>query len=249
LHPIQAQKVALAQPGCQLSSRAHDVAALLSSLSESVPPGARIGQKDELRERFGASSGSFNEGLKIAQDRGAVEVRRGPGGGIFAVERTILGRLGGELMTLDTGDPSVADALRMRNALDPLLVSDALDHATMADISRLRGYLDELEQAIEAWNIEDFMKASTDYQRHMLSLSPNTMLRPVFGALLDILEREAVPISTMGGAVTKEGLRARLAFFARMTAALESRDREAAYAVMVESTVGWRPYLPREQGD
>lgn len=232
----------------QLSSRAHDVAALLSSLSEGVQPGVRLGQKDELRKQFGASSGSFNEGLKIAQDRGAVEVRRGPGGGIFAVERTVLGRLGGELMTLDTGDPSVADALRMRNTLDPLLVSDALDHATMADIARLREYQDLLEQAIETWNIEDFMKASTDYQRHMLSLSPNAMLRPVFGALLDILEREAVPISTMGRAVTQEGLRARLAFFERMTAALERRDREAAYAVMVESTVGWRPYLPQAAG-
>ncbi|MBO0908333.1 FadR/GntR family transcriptional regulator [Arthrobacter sunyaminii] len=230
----------------QSSSRAHDVAALLSSLSESSPPGARLGQKNELRERSGASSGSFNEGLKIAQDRGAVEVRRGPGGGIFAVERTVLGRLGGELMTLDTGDPSVAEALRMRNTLDPLVVSDALDHATMADITRLREHLGQMEQSIKTWDMNGFMKACTNYQRHVLSLSPNAMLRPVYGALLDILEREGVPISTMGGAVNEEGLRARLAFFMRMTAALESRDREAAYAVMVESTVGWRPYLPRE---
>jgi hypothetical protein len=38
-------------------------------------------------------------------------------------------------------------------------------------------------------------------------------------------------------------MKARLAYFERMTNALESRDLDAAYTVMVESAVGWRPYL------
>jgi hypothetical protein len=38
-------------------------------------------------------------------------------------------------------------------------------------------------------------------------------------------------------------MKARLAFFERMTNALESRNLDEAYAVMLESTVGWRPYL------
>ncbi|MGW6174198.1 FadR/GntR family transcriptional regulator [Arthrobacter sp. NPDC055138] len=230
--------------GQQRHSRAHEIAEALSALSEQSRPGERLGQKDELRARFGASIGSFNEGLKLAQDRGVVEARRGPAGGIFAVARTVLGRLGDELMTLDATDPTVADAWRMRNALDPLLVSDALDHATMADIDRLRHYERLMTKAISAWNLPDFIRATMDYQRHMVSLSPNVMFRPVFGALLDVLERGAAPVSASGGTVTEEGLRARLAFFERMTGALESRDRAAAYAVMVESAVGWVPYLP-----
>lgn len=230
----------------QTRSRAHEVVDALSDLSERAKPGERLGNKDELRQRFGTSVGTFNEGLKIAQDRGLVEVRRGPGGGIFAVARTVLGRLGDELLTLDVSDPSVAEALRMRNALEPLVISDALEHATMADITRLRSCVELMEGAITAGDLPGFVHAVMDHQRHMVSVSPNAMLRPVFTTLLDILERDAAPVSSTGGAVTEAGLRRRLEYVIKMTDAMESRDRQAAYTAMVESTVGWRPYLPQE---
>src|SRR5437868_349836 len=204
----------------QTRSRAHEVVEALSDLSARAEPGERLGQKDELRQRFATSVGTFNEGLKIAQDRGLVEVRRGPGGGIFAVARTALGRLGDELMTLDASDPSVAEALRMRNSLDWLVISDTLEHATMADITRLRDYVNRMEEAIAARDLPGFVHWVMEYQRQMVSISPNVMLRPVFVALLDILERDAAPVSNAGGAVTEEGLRHRLEFFIRMTDAL-----------------------------
>lgn len=69
-------------------SRAHEVAQALAERSRAAQPGERLGQKADLRDLVGASIGSFNEGLKLAEARGVVTVRRGPQGGIFAAEPT-----------------------------------------------------------------------------------------------------------------------------------------------------------------
>ena len=224
-------------------SRAQEVVAGLTERSDAAADGARLGQKEELRLEFGVSVGAFNEALKMAHDRGIIEVRRGPGGGIFAAKQTAMGRLAGELMTLNVEDPSVAEVFRMRNSLDPLLISDAIDHATMIDINELRSITGEMETAIAKQDLKGFHHLAMDYQRKLLAISPNTMLRPVLSTLFDIIERDAVPVLTGSDRVTPGSMRARLEFFERMTNALESRNLEAAYTVMVESAVGWRPYL------
>jgi DNA-binding FadR family transcriptional regulator len=214
-------------------SRAQEVVVGLTERSEAAVDGARLGQKEELRLEFGVSVGAFNEALKLAHDRG----------GIFAAKQTAMGRLAGELMTLNVEDPSVAEVFRMRNSLDPLLVSDAIDHATMFDINELRSITHDMEQAIAQEDLKAFHHLAMDYQRKLLAISPNAMLRPVLSTLFDIIERDAVPVLTGSDRITPGSMKARLAFFERMTNALESRNLDEAYAVMVESTVGWRPYL------
>ena len=224
-----------------LHSRAQDVAEALAELSRGARTGERLGQKAELREQVGGSVGSFNEGLKLAEARGVVTVRRGPHGGVFAAEPNMLRRLGDALLTLDVSDPSVRDAFRIRNSLDPLLITDALENATLADIDVLRGFERAMDRAIARWDLDAFLGGMLGYQRHMLSLSPNVMLRALLGAVFDFLELQAVPVST-GGELSEPGLRARLALFTRMTEALGRRDLAAAYEVMAEAAVGWTPY-------
>jgi DNA-binding FadR family transcriptional regulator len=224
-------------------SRAQEVVVGLTAMSDDAKDGERLGQKEELRTTFGVSVGAFNEALKMAHDRGIIVVRRGPGGGIFAAKQTAMGRLAGELMTLNVEDPSVAEAFRMRNTLDPLLISDAIDHATMADIHQLRDIIREMQRAIQAEDPKAFHHFAMDYQRYLLNISPNSFLKPVLSTLFDIIERDAVPISTGRDKVTSASLTARLSFFIQMTNALESRNHAQAYDVMVESAIGSCPYL------
>jgi DNA-binding GntR family transcriptional regulator len=113
----------------------------------------------------------------------------------------------------------------------------------MIDINELRSITGEMEAAIAKQDLKGFHHLAMDYQRKLLAISPNTMLRPVLSTLFDIIERDAVPVLTGSDRVTPGSMRARLEFFERMTNALESRNLEAAYTVMVESAVGWRPYL------
>lgn len=229
--------------GKRTISRAQEVVAGLTERSTVATEGARLGQKEDLRQEFGVSIGAFNEALKMAQDRGVIEVRRGPGGGIFAVTQTAMGRLAGELLTINVEDPTIAEVLRIRNSLDPLLISDAIDRATMADINDLREITSRMEASILRHDPGEFHHLAMDYQRRIVAISPNTMLRPVLNAIFDIIEKEGVPVSSGSDKISQASMSARLTFFVDMTAALESRNIEKAYVVMIDSTVGWRPYL------
>jgi DNA-binding FadR family transcriptional regulator len=229
--------------GSRTISRAQEVVAGLTERSLAAADGTRLGQKEELRQEFGVSIGAFNEALKMAHDRGVIEVRRGPGGGIFAAKQTAMGRLAGELMTVSVDDPTIAEVFRMRNSLDPLLISDAIDHATMADINDLTDITRDMEAAVVQSDPRTFHHLAMDYQRRILAVSPNTMLRPVLSTLFDIIENDGVPISPGSEKISQSSMKARLVYFERMTSALESRNLDAAYEVMVESAVGWRPYL------
>ena len=49
-----------------------------------IPPGSRLGTKEDLRRRYDVAYGTLNEALRILQQRGYVMSRTGPGGGLFA---------------------------------------------------------------------------------------------------------------------------------------------------------------------
>ena len=115
-------------------SRPEVTAEQLAAMAAAAEPGHRLGAKGELRALYGGSVGTFNEALRIAQARGVVTVRRGPGGGLFASRQSPMVRLGNSVLALDEDAATVAEAVRLRNALDPLLIEDALEHVTEATV-------------------------------------------------------------------------------------------------------------------
>src|SRR6202167_5067580 len=136
------------RPGPRLS-RGESAAAQLITIAEAAAPGDRLGSKEELRARCAVSVGTFNEALRITQSRGVVLVRPGPGGGVFAAAQSPMVRLGNSVLALDGDQTSVAEAIRIRDALDTLLIEDALWHASPADIAELREILAEMAAAVQ----------------------------------------------------------------------------------------------------
>ncbi|UNO42645.1 FCD domain-containing protein [Streptomyces sp. MST-110588] len=202
-------------------SRAETAADRIADRIARTRPGARLGTKEELRAECGVSVGTFNEALRLLQTRGLVTVRPGPGGGLFAAQPPPAARLDAWARSLDERHPE--EALRIRDALDPLLVEDALWHASPADIAELRRHVAALDQAAGAADPVAFARADRLLRTHLAALSPSTLLRSLYEGLLAAVER-AESASTPETHV----LRARYDRLAALVDALDARDRDRA---------------------
>ncbi|GGF30563.1 FadR/GntR family transcriptional regulator [Subtercola lobariae] len=212
------------------ANRAEEAAAALQKLAAAAEDGERLGSKDELRELAAVSVGTFNEALKVAEARGVVTLRRGPGGGIFAAPTSSFVRMGNLMLGLEGDASTVADALRMRNALDPLIIGDALEHSSSADIADLRALIDELHLATERNDTAAFGHGLWRFQVRIAQISPNALLRTIFISLLEILDEHSVPRGTIS--FSDAEFRTQFAMYVRMTDAFAARDRQAAFGVM-----------------
>lgn len=213
------------------ASLAEQVATQIERMARDEEPGSRLGSKDELRELVGVSVGTLNEALRIAQARGTVTLRRGPGGGIFSAQTTSLMRLGAQIVGLETDAHTVRDALRMRNALDHLALADAVENVGPEDIRELREMILRMREQIARGEIDSFIKWHWDFQVRVTNISPNQLLRTVFNGLVDILNEYAVAVfpHNSDGEIDPDR---QLEMHERMVAALEAKDRDAVFGVM-----------------
>jgi DNA-binding FadR family transcriptional regulator len=208
--------------------RAEGAADRIAALVARTEPGARLGTKDELRLLCQVSVGTFNEALRLLQSRGLVTVRPGPGGGLFAAEQSPMVRLGNTVLALDSGQTDVADAIRIRDALDPLLIEDALWHGSPADIAELRRDLAAMAEAVAAEDPRAFVHANWHLHARIAAISPNPLLRSLYSSLLDVIESHTLTVLPVGEQPLLEYLGERHALHAELVDALEQRDRERA---------------------
>ncbi len=174
-----------------------------------MKPGTRLGTKSELRQACSVSVGTFNEALRLAQARKLVDVRPGPGGGLFATDQPPLVRMGNLVLTLDAEEASVSDAIRIRDALDPVVVSDAAWHSSPADFARYRDQLDAMADARRRGDLVAFMDANWQLHELLLSVNPNAMLRAIYTTLLEIIRSHAVGLHVADGHDDDELMRSR----------------------------------------
>lgn len=223
------------------ADRAVMAANRIEELAARAGLGERLGSKDDLRQLCSVSVGTFNEALKIAQARGVVSLRRGPGGGIFAAHQTPLVKLGNQMLTIDNGESVVADAQRMRDALDPLVIEDALLHSSATDVLDMREELASMDQAMASNDVPAFLHGNWRFQACIAKISPNIVLRSVFLGLLEILEQHAVTLPAAPDHPLPEVLQRRFMLYERMADAIEARDHDAALQVMREHNAGVQP--------
>ncbi|RMI46226.1 FadR/GntR family transcriptional regulator [Streptomyces triticirhizae] len=216
------------------SGRAERAAEKVAELVESVPPGSRLGTKEELRTLCGVSVGTFNEALRLLQSRGLVTVKPGPGGGLFSAEQSPMVRLGNSVLALDTQANDVADAVRIRDALDPLLIEDALWHASPADIAGLRRHIAAMEEAKDAADPVAFVHANWRLHAAIAATSPNALLSSLYTHLLDLIERHTLTVLPASDQPLGEYIAHRHELHRDLVDALDRRDRDEALRLIHE---------------
>lgn len=158
-------------------------------LSKALAPGHRLGTKEDLRTTWDVSVGTLNEALAILQAGGLIDLRPGPGGGVFVAERPSLVRLGHSVLNIRGESMMVAEAIVVRDSLDPLVAAEAAMHRTPADVADLVALLAELKASLG----EDptvWLRSNWELHRRIAQISSNRVLVTIYTGLLDYVTEE-----------------------------------------------------------
>jgi DNA-binding FadR family transcriptional regulator len=200
--------------------------------SEQLAPGYRIGTKQDLCERYGVAPATLGEAMRVLRARGVIEVRPGPGGGLFVAEQSPLIKLAHAVLALRQDGATVNDVVEVLDALDEAVMRDALLHRSATDVRELKELLAELT---EVWDDPVAgLHCNWRLHRRIAAISPNEVLRTFYMHLVEYIEAESVGSSTnfdvMGfHADTDE----RLQTHKDLVASIESRDEAAMMRALV----------------
>ncbi|GAA5156456.1 MULTISPECIES: FadR/GntR family transcriptional regulator [Amycolatopsis] len=208
----------------------------IAALAANLKPGDRLGTKDDIRAHCGVSVGTFNEALRMAQQRGIVRVKSGPGGGLFVDHQSPLVRLGNSMLAVDQDAASVADAIRLRDALDPLLVEDALKHASAKDIAAMRAELRKMKEAAQDCDGTAFIRANWALHARIAEVSPSPILRPLYLNLLEMVEAHLLSVQPGEGQPLPEFIEDRYRLHAALVDAIADGDVKALDIIAEHNT-------------
>jgi DNA-binding FadR family transcriptional regulator len=171
-------------------SRAEAVAGSLETAisTGAIKPGERLGTKDDLRRRYGVAVGTLNEAIRLLQIRGLVEARPGPGGGLFASAPSASARLSHVIHGSRVDGATAADSLVVRNALEPLVATEAALHAGPQDVADLRAIVERMAEALD--DPRAYLRANWELHRRIAAISPNTVLASAYVTVLDFAEEQ-----------------------------------------------------------
>jgi len=157
---------------------------------DSLPVGYRIGTKQELCERYGVAPATLGEAMRVLRARGAIEVRPGPGGGIFVAAQSPLLRLAHGVLSLRQQGATVNEIVEVLDALDEAVLRDAAEYRTDADLAELDALLDDLASV---WRDPAAgLHVNWRLHRRIAQISPNAVLRTFYLNLVDYIESESV---------------------------------------------------------
>ncbi|MFE9554839.1 FadR/GntR family transcriptional regulator [Streptomyces sp. NPDC006692] len=144
-----------------------------------VPPGERLPSERELAERMGISRVTLREVLKVLQDQGMVESRRGRYGGTFVLPRPSEG--GGEVeLRRRVAAVDVEDVLRFREVLEVGAAGLCAAHGlTDEGAERLRAALTATHDA----ELGDYRRQDTLLHLTLAELSGSPTLTAQYAAV------------------------------------------------------------------
>jgi len=153
---------------------------------DALPAGHRIGTKSELGRELGVSPATLAEALRVLRGRGAVDVRPGPGGGVFVAAQPPLLQLAQTVTELREQGASVNDVAAVLDALDEVVVRDAATHSSRQDLDDL----DELVNGLRrVWGDgAQRARAMRALHRRIADISPNPVLKAFYVHLVAYLD-------------------------------------------------------------
>jgi DNA-binding FadR family transcriptional regulator len=205
-------------------TRAEALAADIEQLivDQGLVPGDLIGTMDEFRDRSGYGRATISEAARLLNDRGTVEIRPGRGGGLFVADPNPVVRLRHTLLTVRSMPTTVADAIAVREAMEPLISVDAARHRTRQDITDLRKLLAALRRSTTDY--DRFMRANWALHERIAEISRNNLAKAVYLSMTRCITDLSAHADSDGERRSEDYLRLRLALHTELVEAIISGD-------------------------
>lgn len=168
------------------ASRAEMAANKIARRAAEMRAGERIGSKDDVRILCGVSVGTVNEAIKLAQERGIITSRPGPGGGIFACDPSPLSRMNGWFRSAASDYSALDESIQIRDALAPLLVAEVLARVTDTDQRVLNELMIEVRRTRDTHDLIGFVWAVWNVHEHFAGIGRSQLLDSLYLSIMDV---------------------------------------------------------------
>jgi DNA-binding FadR family transcriptional regulator len=181
------------------SSRAEAVAAAVETriATDALTPGTHLGTRRDLGKQLGVAPSTISEAIKLLEYRGRVSTRTGPRGGVFVAEPGLTLRLARSMMQVSGARGEVADALAVRNILEPAVIEAA------AEAGHNRVELTELRRAMQALrsarDTPEFYRRNLEFHAEVAALCRNDVLRTIYQGLLNAVRAREPRLELLPG--------------------------------------------------
>lgn len=192
-----------------------------------VPPGGRLPSERELAQHLGVSRVTLREVLKVLQDQGMVESRRGRYGGTFVLPRAAAP--GGDELRRRVAAVDVEDTLRLREVLETGAAGLCADGLAADGAGRLRSAL----EATRGARLEDYRRQDTLLHLTLAELSGSRSLAAHYASVRATLNEllDCIPLLVRNLEHSQQQ-------HAAVVEAVLDRDAEAAREMMREHCAG-----------
>lgn len=214
-------------------SRAREAADHLEGQVREMAPNQRIGTKSELQKTLGVAAGTLNEALRLLQERGLVEVKPGPRGGVFTTVPDPVVQLGQTFLSVRGRPESVDHAVAVRDALEPLVVMEALRHRTAASVRGLRSRIGEVADAID--DDEQFLRQIWFLHEDIAAIGSNQILTSMYLGILKLVEDATLGVVPKSKSIQYK--RERLEVHEMIVDAIDHKDVAAAEQAIARHTL------------
>lgn len=157
-------------------------------IAESLAPGARLGTKDELRQRFGVALATLNEAVRLMERRGVVAARPGPGGGLFVGNLTARSRLSQLTLGADLSSATLGECVEFRNDLEGIVCEYAARAPRKAAIEQLFAIVDEMSTTLD--DAREYLRVNWKFHRQVGRMTQNAVLEGVYLTIIDVIAEE-----------------------------------------------------------
>lgn len=204
-------------------SRAQRVATAVEEgiLRDRTPVGELLGRRTDLIERYGVSPAVMNEALRLLRERGLVDVRPGPGGGVFVTGTPPQVRLGALDLWFVPGTRDPVGLFEARGHLEDLLTEVAVDRAGPEDVRDMEWALDELRTARAP---RTYLEANMRLHLVIARAARIPVLAATYEAIVAIVRGSLVRVELLPG--NDEMYSHNIGVHAEIVAAVRDRDRD-----------------------